>query len=60
MKQGRVDIMRFATDYSHDNIDKEWNKWHKHTLQLQGIEVTEEPEAASDDENDTKRRRRSR
>ena len=52
--------MRFSTDYSHDNIDKEWNKWHKHTLQLQGIEVTEEPEAASDDENDTKRRRRSR
>ena len=52
--------MRFATDYTHDNIDKEWHKWNKHTLQLQGVEVTDEPEVESDNENDTKRRRRSR
>ena len=54
--------MRFAADYSHDNIDKMWNKWNNHQLKLQGIEVVEEPdrEIDEDGENDSKRRRRSR
>ena len=54
--------MRFTADYSHDAIDKEWNKWNNHTLRLQGIEVEEEQSAEIDDdaEQDGKRRRRSR
>jgi len=62
LKQGRIDIMRFTALFSHDAIDKEWNKWNNHTLRLQGIQVEEEhgAEAEDDTEQDGKRRRRSR
>lgn len=63
IKQGRIDVMRFSADYTHDAIDKEWNKWNNYTLKLQGREseveeIPEENDEGGDDDN--KRRRRSR
>ena len=55
--------MRFSTDYPHDVIDKEWNKWNNFNLKLQGRE-NEVGELQDDndeaDDGDGKRRRRSR
>lgn len=63
IKQGRVDVMRFSTDYPHDVIDKEWNKWNNFNMKLQGRE-NEAEELQDDneetDDGDNKRRRRSR
>lgn len=55
--------MRFSTDYPHDVIDKEWNKWNNFNLKLQGREnEVEELQDDNDeaDDGDGKRRRRSR
>ena len=55
--------MRFSTEYPHDVIDKEWNKWNNYCLKLQGREnEVEELQDDNDeaDDGDGKRRRRSR
>ena len=57
---GKLELMRLSADWSHDQIDKEWNKWNNFTLKLQGIEIPQKNEDESENDISNKRRRRSR